>query len=337
MTDRRPVGHSRLQPARRGHFGSLASRSCSPLASRYRRFYDISLSERILNSAFLLTIGIGYAFALANLYYTHQARDGQKGLSVQDVMIAYHGSTHRTRLEVAIDGIMEPNLKYPSDKEVIVKWIHAGAGEAEFRERIAPIFNRDCVMCHSPTVNPKLPDLTSYAGVSDVAKKSSGASLPALIRVSHIHLFGIAFILYFIGRIFILAEINVAVKRITVAIPFLAMLLDVTAWYVTRYVPAFAYVVVAAGAMMGVSMGAQILVSLYQMWFHRVHRLERDAPIPRRARCCEGILADLGYTVIRHGDGWELRDPDGARCHLGTIDELEAVCHGLELKHQQSF
>jgi hypothetical protein len=79
---------------------------------RYRRFYDISLSERILNSAFLSTIGIGYCFALANLWYTHQARDGQRGLSVADVMIAYHGSTTRTRLESAITGIMEPNLKY---------------------------------------------------------------------------------------------------------------------------------------------------------------------------------------------------------------------------------
>jgi hypothetical protein len=49
---------------------------------------------------------------LANLWYTHQARDGQRGLSVADVMIAYHGSTTRTRLESAITGIMEPNLKY---------------------------------------------------------------------------------------------------------------------------------------------------------------------------------------------------------------------------------
>jgi hypothetical protein len=303
---------------------------------RYRRFYDISLSERILNSAFLLTIGIGYAFALANLYYTHQGRDGRRGLSVQDVMIAYHGSSHRTRLEAAINGIMEPNLKYKSDKEVIVKWIHAGAGEAEYRERIAPILNRDCILCHSPAINPNLPDLTSYAGVSEVAAKSSGASLPALIRVSHIHLFGIAFILYFIGRIFILADIDVTVKRITVAIPFVAMLLDVAAWYITKYVPGFAYLVVAAGALMGVSMGAQIVVSLYQMWFRRVHPIHSADPVPDRARNCCGILAELGYELIALADGWELCDPTGARCHLGTITELEAVCRGLELKHQQS-
>ena len=37
----------------------------------YTRFKDISISERILNTVFLLTIGLGYLAALANMYYTH--------------------------------------------------------------------------------------------------------------------------------------------------------------------------------------------------------------------------------------------------------------------------
>jgi hypothetical protein len=234
----------------------------------YQRFSDVSLSERILNTMFLLAIGIGYLFALANLYYTHQARDRMAGLSIQDIMIAYHGAQSRTRLEAAINGIMEPNLKYKSDKDVILKWLRAGADEAGYQNQVAPILNRDCVICHNPDSNPALPNLTSFDGVSEVAR-TGGASLPALIRVSHIHLFGIAFILYFIGRIFLLCEMHPYIKRVIVAIPFLAMFLDISAWFVTRYFPDFAHVVVAAGALMGLSMGGQILVSLYQMWFFK--------------------------------------------------------------------
>ena len=37
----------------------------------YNRFSDISISEKTLNTVFLLTIGLGYLVALANLYYTH--------------------------------------------------------------------------------------------------------------------------------------------------------------------------------------------------------------------------------------------------------------------------
>jgi hypothetical protein len=158
---------------------------------------------------------------------------------------------------------MEANLKYKSDKDFILKWLETGAAEPEYDDHIAPILNRDCVTCHTPA----LPDLSNYTGVSEVAR-AGGATLPYLIRVSHIHLFGIAFILYFIGKLFLLCEVNVVVKRIAMAIPFAAMLLDVMSWFITKSFPEFAYVVVASGVLMGVSMAMQILLSIYQMWFY---------------------------------------------------------------------
>jgi len=217
------------------------------IKERYTRFKDISVSERILNTVFLLTIGMGYIAALANLYYTHQGRDNKAGLSINDVIVYYHGSSAQTRLGTAITGIMEPNLTIKSDKDVILKWIQAGADEPEYKEKIAQILNRDCVTCHTPSVNPSLPDLNNYAGVSQVAH-AGGATTASLIRVSHIHLFGIAFILFFVGKIFLLCDINVHVKRIAVIIPFAAMLLDVLSWFITQSLPSFAYVVVASGA-----------------------------------------------------------------------------------------
>ena len=238
------------------------------MTKRYARFSDISVSEKILNTVFLLTIGLGYLMALINMYYTHQGRDAKPGLSIEDIMILYHGSSHQTRLGSAITGIMEPNLKYKSDKEVILKWINDGADEPAYRQTIAPILQRDCVICHTPVVNPTLPDLTDFKGVSAVAH-SGGATIPVLVRVSHIHLFGIAFILYFIGRIFLLCDINIYVKRVAVVIPFLAMLLDVMSWFITKWFSGFAYVVVLSGALMGLSMSVQILLSIYQMWFYR--------------------------------------------------------------------
>jgi hypothetical protein len=237
------------------------------MTKRYQRFSDISTSERILNTVFLLTIGLAYIMALINMYYTHQGRDGKPGLSIEDIVIMYHGSSDQTRLGSAITGIMLPNLKFKTDKEVILKWIHDGAEQDGYRQDIAPILNRDCVHCHNRAVNPSLPDLTQYEGVAEVAH-AGGATLPALVRVSHIHLFGIAFILYFIGRIFLLCDMNIYVKRVAVVIPFVAMLLDVLSWFITKNIAQFAYVVVLSGALMGLSMGIQILLSVYQMWFY---------------------------------------------------------------------
>jgi hypothetical protein len=236
---------------------------------RYRRFQDASVSEKILDTMFLLTIGLGYLFAMGHLYFSHEGRDGEPGLSVEDVRIAYYGSHEQTRLGAALNGSMGGNLDSPAQKTVIFNWIEKGADMDEFNAKIAPIFNERCVMCHSEASGMGLPPLTSFEEVQALTKTDTGASIHSLVRVSHIHLFGIAFILFFIGRIFILCEMPVLVKRITVVIPFLAMLIDILSWYITKVYPGFAYVVVMTGALMGVSFSIQILVSMYQMWFYK--------------------------------------------------------------------
>jgi len=236
---------------------------------KYKRFEDASVSEKVLDTMFLITIGIAYLFALLNLYYTHQGRDGEPGLSVKDVMLAYHGSHNQTRLGAAINGPMEPNLPNKAAKQTILDWISHGAPEDEFNEKVNPILQNNCIMCHSAESGLPIPHFTSYANVVALTKTDTGATIPALVRVSHIHLFGIAFILFFVGRIFILCEMRVWVKRVTVAIPFIFLLVDIMSWFITKVYPGFAYVVVANGALMGLAFGGQLLTSLYQMWFYK--------------------------------------------------------------------
>lgn len=257
------------------------------------RFQDISVSEKMLYSLFLMTIGIGYLFALTHMYYTHQMRDGQPGMSIQDVMIAYYGSQEQTRLSSAINGgPMEPNLKSADDKEKILVWLTTGKEKEDFKQNIAPILNRDCIVCHNSQANPGLPNLTTYQGVLEVAS-SKAAPLPSLVKISHIHLFGIAFILLFVGRIFIYCDMSISLKRIIVVIPFLSMLIDTFSWFVTRSFPNFAYIVVASGALMGLSMGAQIVISLYQMWSDKLPLLLTDE---QQERATKYILTGLTFS-----------------------------------------
>lgn len=112
----------------------------------------------------------------------------------------------------------------------------------------------------------KVPPLTSYEQVVKLTESDRGASIPSLVRVSHIHVFGIAFILFFVGKLFILCEIPVWLKRLTIGVPFMSMLTDIFAWYLTRETPQFAYLLVLSGGLMGMSLNFQILLSLYQMW-----------------------------------------------------------------------
>ncbi len=236
----------------------------------FRRFSDASVSEKLLDTMFLITIGVGYLFALLNLYYTDQGRDGKPGLSIQDVTIAYYGSHNQTRLGAAINGPMEPNLPNEAAKTTILDWIHHGATKDEFEAKVHPILKENCVMCHSAASGISgIPHFDSYEHVVALTATDTGATIPALVRVSHIHLFGIAFILFLIGRIFLLCQMPVVIKRIIVASPFLFLILDISSWFITKIIPDFAYVVVAAGAFVGITFAIQILTSIYQMWLYK--------------------------------------------------------------------
>ena len=240
-----------------------------------KRFSSCSISERILYTSFLLAIAIGYLVALAYMYYTCESFDGKAGFSIEDVVVKYHGSNVHSRLDTAINGIMEHNLKNKGEKDVILKWIYNGTTEQEYDDHISPILKQDCIFCHTPTINPSLPDLTHYKTVVELTN-SGGTPLPTLLRIAHIHLFGISFILVFIGKIFLFCDMNVVVKRIMVALPFAAVVLDVVSWFITISLPGFAYVIVASGALMGFSIGMQILVSIYQMWFYSRNKVVRN-------------------------------------------------------------
>lgn len=234
---------------------------------QYRRFSDTSMSEKILDSMFLLMIGTAYLFAILQTYYTHQGRDGEPGLSVKDVMIAYYGKHEQTRLGAAVVGSMAGNFPSVKAKQDVLDWIENGGSEEGYKAKVKPILDRNCIMCHSQESGMPVPSLETYDSVKALTTVDTGASIQTLIRVSHIHLFGIGFILFLVGRIFILCEMPVLWKRVIVVIPFVAVMLDIMAWYITKVVPSFAYVVVFAGGLMGISLWVQILLSGYQMWF----------------------------------------------------------------------
>lgn len=235
----------------------------------WKRFNDCSISEKLLDTIFLLTIGLGYLFALGHMYYSHEGRDGQPGLSVEDIKIAYYGEHQQTRLGAALNGSMGGNLEFPEQKEIIFTWIKNGTDVDEFNANVAPIMSENCVACHSEDSGMGLPSLINYEEVMKLTHSDTGASIQSLVRVSHIHLFGIAFILFFVGRIFILCEMPPMIKRVMVVVPFLAILLDILSWYATKIIPGFSYVVIASGGLMGLSLAGQILISIYQMWFYK--------------------------------------------------------------------
>ncbi len=228
-------------------------------------FHRCGLSERLLYTSFLLLMGAGYLMALAYLYTSHQGHDGKPGLSVEDVATNYYGNRSGTRLEAAIRGPMSGYID-ETGRHHIVAWLKDGADWDGYQNTVGPILSERCVGCHSDASGMGLPDFTSYEGVRAYAKVDTGVSLQSLIEVSHIHLFGIGLVLLGIGMIFRKACMTRWLKAVLMMLPFVAVALDISAWFLTKWDPVFAYTVIVAGAMLGLGMAAQILISLYQIW-----------------------------------------------------------------------
>jgi hypothetical protein len=213
---------------------------------------------------------MGYFFAAIHIFASHAGRDGNpSSLSVQDLVIAYSGSKEDTRLEAALRGPMRGMLP-PDEISSIIAWVRRGADQSEYKKAIRPILGKRCIVCHNGS-NPHLPNLDGYEKLIKLVEFDRGADLFTLVRVSHIHLFGMTFIFFIVSLIFSHAYVRpVWFKCAVVATPFVAIALDVSSWYFTKLVNPFAWVVMLSGGLMGLCFGYMWVISIYQMWFARM-------------------------------------------------------------------
>jgi hypothetical protein len=239
-----------------------------PLHRLYRHFSELPYSQRVLFTAVLLILGMGYLFALLNVYFTYAGRAGGNPLmlSYQDIVVAYSGSGKGSRIESALRGPMSTMLP-PDERNVLIAWAQVGAPRAAYETDIKPVLDKRCMACHDGS-NPHLPNLSNYDGLKKVAEQDTGATVATLVRVSHIHLFGLTFIFFIVGFMFSHAYVRpVWFKCGLIAMPFFAIVLDVSSWYFTKIYHPFAWVVIAAGGLMGTCFAAMWLVTMYQLWF----------------------------------------------------------------------
>ena len=86
--------------------------SDAPLHRLYRHYSELPYSQRVLYTATLVVLGLGYLFALIYLFHTYAGRAGGNPmmLSYSDILTAYTGSGKGSRLESALRGPMSTML-----------------------------------------------------------------------------------------------------------------------------------------------------------------------------------------------------------------------------------
>jgi hypothetical protein len=152
----------------------------------------------------------------------------------------------------------------------MLQWIRDGADKKAYTSSIEAIVSDNCLSCHDGS-NPHLSNLDGFEKIQEVVAQDTGTDLYTLVRVSHIHLFGLTFIFFIVGFIFSHAYMRpVWLKSLLIATPFAGVIADVLGWYVTKIYAPFAWVVFVAGVFNGLSFAIMWFVSMYQMWVYKL-------------------------------------------------------------------
>src|SRR5665647_2993226 len=120
-----------------------------PLHRHYLHYSELPYSQRVLYTSALLVLGIGYLFALLNVYFTYAGRAGGNPmmLTSDDLIVAYSGSGKGSRLESALRGPMSTML--PADeRNVVLAWAAEGSAKPAYEKSVAPLLEKRCMTCH---------------------------------------------------------------------------------------------------------------------------------------------------------------------------------------------
>ena len=230
---------------------------------------QLSCSHKIIISFFVLMMGYSYLFALLNLQINTRQADGDtSGLglaTIRDIEITYRGNRGESLLVSKINGSMEQYLSTQEEKVLIEEWVSQGRTEQGYQE-IQYIFEDNCVRCHPYDEKPDYP-LETYDQVYASAEPDMGPSIGKLARFTHYHAFGFTVFSFLLSMVFLFTSFRPLIRLFVAVLPFIAMFIDITSWWLTRLISSiFAYTVYLGGMLMAISLAVIIIGSIYDIW-----------------------------------------------------------------------
>lgn len=107
-----------------------------------------------------------------------------------------------------------------------------------------------------------------------------GVSVATLVDLAHIHMMGLLAVFWIIGYIFVHSSFAPGWKAFWSVLPFLAFLVDVSGWFLTKMEPGFVWIVIFGGGLFVLSLAVMIVLSLYDIWLTPIFHPEPMAAQP---------------------------------------------------------
>jgi hypothetical protein len=211
-------------------------------------------------------MGIGYVFCQLNLYFSYNRADGRMGLSLQDIVITFHGQPDMLLIESKLTGTMKKNLDSERDRNSLINWAKRGARKEKFND-VKGIIIKNCLRCHTAGGESSFAPFDKLSTVADTFTRiNKGVTVSRLITLSHIHMISIGMIFALTGAIFLFTPINEKLKIALLIFPFGSLMMDIFSWWLTKLVPIFAITVLVGGIFSVIAFLIQFVISILTMW-----------------------------------------------------------------------
>ena len=229
---------------------------------------DLPASSKIGISAFVIIAGIGYLFGFLNILLTYQDVDQKPGLGIEDIRISFYGAREKTALEISVDGSMKQYFSSDKDYNAVKGWIADGGAEADY-PTIEKIVTTSCATCHSSAARVADVVTETYNDVASYLVQDTGKSVSRLVSLSHTHVTGTVILIFGLVLVFSFTKFSEVIKIIVYSVGFGSIVLDIGAWWLAKLSSNMAFLVILGGASLGVSFGALVLLSLYDVWLRK--------------------------------------------------------------------
>lgn len=240
------------------------------MAATVLRLRDLPFASRLaLALLMLVTLG-GYGASGAHMREHHQARDERPGLTMTDLVGAYHGVTSKSALVRALEqppaGAGHPaDLDPPApfeqaEREVLLRWLRSDRISEDYDnldlgdDAPAEILAQACMGCHSNGADEERraePYLDYWDEVRRVAfsREISPTDPKVLLASTHAHSIALATITLAVCGLMLLTRLPAGVQQALILGASAGLAVDLAAWWLARESAAAVYAIVAGGAL----------------------------------------------------------------------------------------
>lgn len=252
------------------------------MSSPQIRLRRLSLSLRIAATCLIIVLAGGYAAAVRHMYDHHHNKDERPGLTMDDIVGAYHGVNRQAGMILALDGHMR---EYVNDAEhaALMEWLHGDTIGEDYDNldlgdnAPAEILDRNCVRCHSrnATEGDGIGERVPLEYWDDVKKQAFSRQLdPVPIEIltlsTHTHALSMTVVTLMTALLFLATGFPRGLRHGLVGLTCLALLVDLGSMWMARWSEPFCYVMVVAGGVYGAGLMLQLLGAFADMWLGRV-------------------------------------------------------------------